>query len=46
MHESWSYYPCWQAALERLLDSKGLCGEAELQGRARELAARPHGHDH
>ena len=42
----WSYYECWQGALERLLIRKGLCGLAELKGRAGELAARPAGHDH
>lgn len=43
---AWSYYERWQTALERLLASKGLCGAAELDARAGELAARPAGHDH
>ena len=43
---SWSYYGCWQAALERLLAAKGLCAGGELEARVLELAARPRGHDH
>ncbi len=43
---AWSYYTCWQAALEKLLARKGLFGEAELDDRAQALAARPPGHDH
>ena len=42
----WSYYERWQVALERVLAAKGLCGAAELDARAGELAARPAGHDH
>jgi nitrile hydratase accessory protein len=42
----WSYYACWQAALERLLVQKGLCSPAELEERERALAARPDDHDH
>jgi nitrile hydratase accessory protein len=44
--ETWSYYACWQAAFERLLAAKGVCAPAELEARARSLAARPPGHDH
>jgi nitrile hydratase accessory protein len=44
--EEWSYYACWQAALEALLDAKSLCSEGELTLRERDLAARPAGHDH
>lgn len=44
--EAWSYYACWQAAFERLLAAKGLCGGAELDARVRALAGRPAGHDH
>ena len=44
--ETWSYYGCWQSAFERLLAAKGLCPPAELDARARALAARPPGHDH
>ena len=40
------YYERWQAALEGLLGHTDLCPEAELEARARTLAARPHGHDH
>ena len=43
---TWSYYERWQAALERLLDGKGLCAAAELESRATALAARSSGHDH
>lgn len=42
----WSYYACWQAALERLLAAKGLLGAPEVDARTNALAARPHGHDH
>ena len=33
-------------ALERLLATKGLLANAELNHRVREFAARPHGHEH
>ncbi len=42
----WSYYARWLAALEALLAEKGICPGPELDRRASELAARPHGHDH
>jgi nitrile hydratase accessory protein len=42
----WSYWACWQAALERLLAARGLCAPPELAGRVAALAARPAGHDH
>jgi nitrile hydratase accessory protein len=42
----WSYYECWQAALERLLAARRLLGPDELSARARALARRPAGHDH
>ena len=42
----YSYYRCWLAALERLLADKGICPGADLERRARDLAARPAGHDH
>jgi nitrile hydratase accessory protein len=45
-HAEWSYYACWQAALETLLHAKGLCPAGALDARADELAARPAGHDH
>ena len=44
--EGWSYYSRWLAALQRVLDLKDLCPTSELEERATELAARPHGHDH
>ena len=40
------YWDRWLAALERLLERKGLCAGAELEDLTRTLAARPHGHDH
>lgn len=40
------YYRHWQRALEVVLDRNGLCGTSVLEGRARELAERPHDHDH
>ena len=43
---TYRYYERWQAALERLLDARGICGRAELEERERAYAARPHGHDH
>jgi nitrile hydratase accessory protein len=43
---TWSYYERWQAAFEKLLAAKGLCGSAELDKRTEALAARPRGHDH
>lgn len=42
----WSYYACWQAALEALLDVRALCKADELGRREAMLAARPPGHDH
>jgi nitrile hydratase accessory protein len=42
----WSYYERWEIAFEALLAAKGLCAPGELELRARELAARPAGHDH
>ena len=44
--EPWSYYRCWLLALERVLADAGVVGPEELLGRARELDARPAGHDH
>jgi nitrile hydratase accessory protein len=44
--EAYSYYARWLEALEQLLAEKELCSTAQLDDRARELAARPHGHDH
>lgn len=42
----WSYYECWQAALEKLLATKGLCAGNELTERVETLAHRPAAHDH
>jgi nitrile hydratase accessory protein len=44
--EPWSYYRCWLTALERVLDDKGVLSTEELLDRARQLDARPAGHDH
>jgi nitrile hydratase accessory protein len=44
--EPWSYYRCWLVALERVLVAGGTVAEGEVDARARELAARPAGHDH
>ena len=44
--EEWSYYECWQSALERLLAAKKLWSAEEIDARRRELAGRPAGHDH
>ncbi len=45
-HEDDDYWGCWQRALEGLLAEIGLVDGGELAARARELAARPPGHDH
>jgi nitrile hydratase accessory protein len=42
----YAYFERFQAALEALLTTRGLMANAELWGRAKALAARPHGHDH
>jgi nitrile hydratase accessory protein len=44
--EPFSYYRCWLSALEQVLDDKGLVSGGELLDRAKELEARPAGHDH
>ena len=44
--EEWSYYRCWETALERVLAAKGLCAAPELEAREHALAAREPGHDH
>ena len=44
--EPWSYYRCWLSALEQVLDDKGVLSGEELLDRAKELDARPAGHDH
>ena len=44
--EPYSYYARWLEALEELLSQKQLCSTSQLDARASQLAARPHGHDH
>lgn len=44
--EPYSYYRCWLAALERVLDAGGVVSTEQLRARAEELDARPAGHDH
>lgn len=44
--QPFSYYRCWLVALERVLDDKGVLSGEDLVDRARELEARPAGHDH
>ncbi len=44
--ETWDYWQRWREAFEDSLDGAGLIGGSEIDGRARRLAARPHGHDH
>jgi nitrile hydratase accessory protein len=44
--DSWSYWRCWQDALETLLGAQGVLGAGDVDARGRELAARPPGHDH
>ncbi|HEY2774368.1 MAG TPA: nitrile hydratase accessory protein [Candidatus Binatia bacterium] len=43
---SWSYYHCWQEALERLLVEKRLLSAQEFAAHCDALARRPAGHDH
>ena len=40
------YWRSWAAALEDVLAGEALLSGDELDGRQREFAARPHGHDH
>ncbi len=44
--ECYSYYQCWQSALEDVLAANGTVGTAILQDRIEALAARPAGYDH
>jgi nitrile hydratase accessory protein len=44
--ECWSYYRCWQHALEDSLIASGVVSETGVSDRGAELAARPAGHDH
>jgi len=40
------YYECFLQALEQTLAAKALVGEAAIDRKVEEFAARPHGHDH
>ena len=40
------YYERWHAALEQLVAERRFCDGAQLDERALQFAARPHGHDH
>lgn len=42
----YEYYMHWLAALERLVEERGLVGVADLDARAVELSHRPSGYDH
>ena len=44
--ECWSYYRCWQLALEDSLIANGVVTESGVSDRGAELAARPAGYDH
>jgi nitrile hydratase accessory protein len=44
--ECWSYYRCWQLALEDSLIARGVVTETGVCERGAELAARPVGYDH
>ena len=44
--EPFTYYRCWLLALERVLDAGGVVSTEQLWTRAKELDARPSGHDH
>ena len=42
----YQYYERWEVALEVVLARTAICRRADLDARAQEFAARPHGHDH
>ena len=44
--ESWDYWQRWREAFEDSLEAAELVAVPEIDGLARQLAARPHGHDH
>ncbi|MFZ2502031.1 MAG: nitrile hydratase accessory protein [Nocardioides sp.] len=44
--ECYSYYSCWQGALEDVLAARELVASDTLADRGEELAARPAGYDH
>ena len=39
--EEWSYYERWLAALESILEAKGIAGDGELDARMDAIAATP-----
>ena len=44
--ECYSYYRCWQGALEDVVVARGMLSVNSVEDRSRELAARPAGYDH
>ena len=44
--DEYHYYERWEEAFEVVLARAGICRRADLDTRAEEFAARPHGHDH
>jgi len=44
--EPWDYWQRWREAFEDSLEAAGLVAVPEIDGLTRQLAARPHGHDH
>lgn len=40
------YWDCWLEAFERLVAVKDICRGEAVATRVRQLAGRPHGHDH
>jgi nitrile hydratase accessory protein len=44
--ECWSYYQCWQRALEDIVVARSLVPASGIVKRAAELIDRPQGHDH
>ena len=44
--DAYAYYECWDRALTRLLEERGLIDLAAFEARAHEIAALPPGHDH
>jgi nitrile hydratase accessory protein len=44
--ETWSYWRCWQDALERLLLDQGVISGDDVDQRSEALASLPPGHDH
>jgi nitrile hydratase accessory protein len=44
--DPYEYYAHFEQALHKLLEAKQILDSQELVRRTRDLAARPHGHDH